>query len=58
MVDQSAYGQWAASGRGVLSRMGVRKGCAGYEWDTATGQDHVRHRVNPPRRKMPQLTPA
>ncbi|MBS0195418.1 MAG: hypothetical protein JSR77_01540 [Planctomycetes bacterium] len=45
VIDQSAYGKRASSGRGVLSRVGVRKGYAGYEWDPATGQDHVRHHV-------------
>ncbi|MBS0195415.1 MAG: hypothetical protein JSR77_01525 [Planctomycetes bacterium] len=45
VIDQSAYGKCASSGRGVLSRVGVRKGYAGYEWDPATGQDHVRHRM-------------
>ena len=45
MIDQNAYGKCASSGRGVLSCVGVRKGYAGYQWDPATGQDHVRLRL-------------
>ncbi|MBS0198571.1 MAG: hypothetical protein JSR77_17610 [Planctomycetes bacterium] len=45
VIDQSAYGKCASSGRGVLSRVCVRKGYAGHELDPATRQCHVRHRV-------------
>ena len=43
--DIQAWGAWSSSGRGVLSRLGSRKGYAGYEFDPATSQWHVRHRV-------------
>ena len=43
--DIDAWGLWAGSGRGYVSRLDSRKGYAGYEFDPATTQWHVRHRV-------------
>ncbi|MBX3383159.1 MAG: hypothetical protein KF864_06585 [Phycisphaeraceae bacterium] len=36
---------WTSHGRGSVSRLHNRRGYAGYEYDPATSQWHVRHRV-------------
>ncbi|MBX3383100.1 MAG: hypothetical protein KF864_06285 [Phycisphaeraceae bacterium] len=36
---------WTSHGRGSVSRLHNRRGYAGYEYDPATAQWHVRHRV-------------
>ena len=43
--DWDGTGLWSGSGRGFVSRLDSRKGYAGYEFDPATTQWHVRHRV-------------
>lgn len=56
---QSGSGLWASSGRGVLSRLGNRKGYAGYEWDPAVSVYHVRHRsYHPEMGRWMQRDPA
>ncbi|MBL8881333.1 MAG: hypothetical protein JNG88_19710, partial [Phycisphaerales bacterium] len=43
--DMDGWGAWGGNGRGFVSRVDSRKGYAGYEFDPATTQWHVRHRV-------------
>ncbi|MBL8881160.1 MAG: hypothetical protein JNG88_18790, partial [Phycisphaerales bacterium] len=45
IADMDGWGVWGGNGRGFVSRVDSRKGYAGYEFDPATTQWHVRHRV-------------